>query len=359
MTPTRSTIHSIASNALQESSSIATPEVPSLERLNEVRSRCLAFAERHISDSETLLDAEGYESAYILASLGLEEIGKAEMQILRANLGTPFDEEFQVSVDEGETDHKHKLMWAVFTGISGKRPPTTQEFRQAREYAETIYLRRLELAYSPTIGDGQREEVEPAHTKSLVKLARARLELAKLRSIGARDEEQQAKLQWITNLLQDNTFRRFMAARTADPKFQEAQESEWLDELKVEWEEWLRKNSDTLAAELERHPTADSQDARRWQLKLGFDSGWHRLRPRILQPWSGPHSPFTFERDREDDRRLVVQLNLPGSIPLGAVWLVGHDLARLLLLALNIGSMGLFWWRVSNTRTRFATEFAP
>jgi hypothetical protein len=56
---------------------------------------------------------------------------------------------------------------------------------------------------------------------------------------------------------------------------------------------------------------------------------------------------------RADANQLIIHFTLPGAVLVTALWGAAYTLAVQLLLALNIGTTGFFWWRQRDDLARF------
>jgi AbiV family abortive infection protein len=144
----------------------------------QIRQTCFDHASDLLAAAERVVaDPALPNIAYHLATLALEEIGKAGMVGARAVVGASRDSEW---MNKRFDDHIWKLQWAFWTpGLStGRIDP--KDFEEARGFAQRTHARRIAGLYvnpDDSTSVAPRTAVTMAHATSLLRLARARLEL--------------------------------------------------------------------------------------------------------------------------------------------------------------------------------------
>jgi hypothetical protein len=86
-------------------------------------------------------------------------------------------------------------------------------------------------------------------------------------------------------------------------------------------------------------------------MDLRVFSETHSIRQSALNEWNdGVH---WIKLRRADANQLIVRFTLPRAVLVTALWGAAYTLAVQLLLALNIGTTGFFWWRQRDDLARF------
>ena len=104
--------------------------------------QCLAHADDLIRSAKSALETDKLPNiAYHLATLALEEIGKAGFFAVftvperREHAQEYFEKKFE--------DHYQKLVWAIWTPLlTGRKPFTQKDFQQVQELARNIHETR-------------------------------------------------------------------------------------------------------------------------------------------------------------------------------------------------------------------------
>jgi hypothetical protein len=82
----------------------------------------------------------------------------------------------------------------------------------------------------------------------------------------------------------------------------------------------------------------------KWQFKLRLFSASHSIRARPLTAWNSRVESVQLAPAGRDHRQLIATVTLPKRISATALFGVGLAVSTDLVLALNIGTHGVFWW---------------
>jgi hypothetical protein len=91
----------------------------------------------------------------------------------------------------------------------------------------------------------------------------------------------------------------------------------------------------------------------KWKMRVRIFSDSHSIRPKTLTVWN-EHSnwiklvPVSGKKDQ-----LFLEFILGDDVPIEGLWFFGWGLARQFVVALNIGTMGFWWWRMPEQISRY------
>lgn len=311
-----------------------------LDDKNKIIQNCLDNAESLISSAEELKGKGGRANiAYALATLGLEETGKASL--LKSAFAI---EEMNIVLDEernlGLDDHIKKLFWAIWGASFGKEEITKESIEQFQGLANTIHSKRLEYLYTDTTKT-HRAIVSKADLKNILQLARARLMIEKSHGLLEIPDEESAKLlKWFLESTQDQLKRTLIFGKASIKKLAEFKDSnKWISWLYDEFQKTDEKSKDLLNQELNRKIQKGKDFIKpKWEVEVRLASQSHSLRNKCLTDWNEQiEHPKLFMGSKNE---LIVKFTLPASVHVTKVWETALDTLNLFLIALNVGAMG-------------------
>jgi AbiV family abortive infection protein len=320
---------------------------------------CCENAGRLLVAAERLLDGDApiANVAFHLATLALEEVAKAGF-VLAMSLGD----------EAGDTDwatkrlddHEAKLLWALWTPAFGSGAITQQQIEQARELARLIHATRLQAAYVDTAPDADPDLVPSKvidldKARWLVGLARARLRLegpADASAIKPMTDD----MRWFLKAISDpDQFRQIFSKGSLEK----------LAELRGEvrqWVAWLKDLFDKAKAEghaivqkelARAQPSGDAAVKPKWRIRIRLHSNTHSVRPKVLTEWNRLASWLQLSAVDKRKHELLLDVTLRASVSAPNLWYAGWGVARQFITALNIGTMGYFWWTLPKDTSRF------
>jgi AbiV family abortive infection protein len=325
------------------------------DKLRAIVGACHANARSLISSAKLLVDHGGLMSAaYHLALLAIEETGKAallKVNHLKSVIGSE-------TTDRKLDDHFQKLFWAFFLPSAARNKFSPKELEDARLLAKNMHDRRLDSLYVSTTAQKPLIEISKEEAERVVRLAEARLDLEEGVSTASPNPEQIERLQWLLEALEDDERRRFVLSK---PSFERLQAdgtlSSWIDWLRATLAQQQREMQELLAKELEKQQPNSEEAARaKWKIKIRFLCVSHGVRQKALNVWNESVSWIKLFEGVKKKRELVAEIHLPEAVPVGALWHAGYGESRRLMLALNIGSLGFFWWYSLNRENHFYEE---
>lgn len=200
------------------------------------------------------------------------------------------------------------------------------------------------------------EAIGSEETDQLIELAAARLGMAESEKLREQIPQEEIELQaWFLNTADDPEKRRQIMSRVSLTKLSELKDSR-------AWVRWLKEQFDTAeaearaAAELELRrsrnlPEKGSKD--KWKLRLRILSASHSIRPKALSAWNAKSDWIKLVPVSGKKRELIIEFVLADNVPVEALWFFGWGLARHFVVALNIGTMGFWWWRLPEQMSRY------
>lgn len=334
----------------------------SIESLEKIRDACLSNAKDILQAAESVLESCKLPSvAYHLAALALEEVGKANLTVLKSNV-TQIGHQEKWSRKWIE-DHTRKLFWALWTPFGGKDKFTEETVESCRELARSIHTNRLQSLYVQIDSEveGSTEPIRAITAQQathLIKLTKTRL---KMEPPGAKlklSDSQRSNLEWFTETIEDTNERGFIFAKNSLDKMRDSNSVfEWISWLRDEKRKRDAKCQLLLENELARQePEADKAMHQKWKIKIRLFTGSHSIRAATLNLWNRNDYSIKLHAITGKKGELLIEVTLPSIVPIQVLWLQGLTLARRFVVALNIGSSGFFWWELPKQTSRYCEE---
>ena len=336
------------------------------KQLKLTREICLANAEAFLSVAERELDKGVDHIVLHLSLLALEEIGKSILVTVAHTARTAGSE--RESPSGAMEDHVKKLFWALWGGRLIRNVQFTKEsIEEHRHLATNLHDRRLESLYTdPRHPLPVDQRVDSEEARRLTALARARLELEKITEIAEFEEGDVEEISWFFASLEDPERRRQIFSTASLTHLKDAKSGK-------DWIRWLhgifRQNENEMRAYAEkelRRQAPDDEDSHhaKYKMRLRIQTPSHSIRGNAFAKWNDGIDGVKIHRsDRKDARglakgELLIDLILPKAVSPGYVWDHGFFMAKLVVLAFNIGTHGVFWWHAHKDVSRYYEEIA-
>jgi AbiV family abortive infection protein len=301
-----------------------------------------------------LLKEQGLPNvAYHLATLALEELGKAQLIGMRSMSKR---DDADAWYDKQLEDHVKKLFWALWGRLFGRRPDR-KEIDSLRGLATIIHGNRLRGLYVSTDAAQfvtPKESVGEDLLTPLMSLVEARLGMEPHLTGVEYDAKDLELLNWFSAASDDPEKRGFIFSAESFDKMEALGGREWITWLKTELEASAATAMASLEKEMKRGQPEESEALQdKWQLKIRLFSQSHSIRGKDLNRWNDRVTWLKlYPVDNKKDQ-ILVELRLPKIVSLQAVWYAGFGYSNALLTALNIASGGLFWWQQPGNLSRF------
>jgi len=312
---------------------------------------CIDHAKALLESAHAVQSAGHPNIAYHLAVLALEELGRRELIGLQGAAAR--HPELAVAWTEKRTqNHVQKLFWCFFGGHFFEKVLTSEALDSMRGLAKHLHAKRLEGLYVEQDEDGLHipaEAIDLDEGKRIIDLAEARLALASAQEL--RDditEEEQYLQTWFLRIANDTEGRRFIFSKGSMSKLSELKNVlSWVGWLKEELDKQTAENIRLWQIEVERSRNVSGVGTKaKWKVRIRIYSDSHSIRSKELATWNKTVDWIKLVAVPEKKNQLIVEFTLRDNVPVQALWHFAWGLARHFVVALNIGSMGFWSWRM-------------
>ena len=320
--------------------------------IDRIMAACLSNAEELLNASKVVAQSGSNHIAYHLAALALEEVGKASM-IFMSSLRDPTEEEKKRPIDWID-NHERKLFWALWSLRFDSDEPT-KGIKQALDIARIIHQTRLAAMYVELGDPDARTRIDAEQVRNLINLAEAQLELQKLKKPRDLSDELKSDMEWFFAASENPQLRAIIFSKESFEKQAEFETEpiQWLRWLKATIEEWERSSQELTRREINRvPPEGEERHQDKWQMKLRLKSWSHSIRPKAFKAWNAVIEKIKFQQTSSHE--MLVTLTMPKSVQGLTVWVAGQQASHLLVIALNIGTAGFFWWYLPTFVSKYA-----
>jgi AbiV family abortive infection protein len=318
---------------------------------------CVAHARALLQSAQAVQSAGHPNVAYHLAALCLEEIGRRALfrvQSVAAKATVP-----PAWPKKHEQDHVKKLFWCFFGGSFLTDKLTADRLHEMTGLAQRIHDMRVKGLYVDAAEDSlsiPSEAIDKGEADTLIKLAEAGLGMAEAETFREEASQKDIDLQaWFLDAMDDPEKRKRILSNGSLTKLAE------LKDVRA-WGLWLKVLFDTAAAEvrqaaqqeLERSknlPEAKTKD--KWKLRVRIVCASHSIRPKVLTVWNERSSWIKLSAVSGRKNELFIYFILGDNVPVHALWYFGWGVARQFVVALNIATMGFWWWRMPEQISRW------
>lgn len=317
--------------------------------LTQAAQACVDHARALFESARTVQSIGHPNIAYHLAVLALEELGRRVL-IVQSIVYQPTPPPARLG--KQMQNHVKKLFWCFFDRDFFENKPTPKALDSIQMLAKKLHERRLVGLYVEQDGD---ELTIPSNTiqtdecEQILELVEARLQIAvneKLRDNIT--EEERSLHSWFLQSVDDLEKQQFILSSCSMAKLAELKNGqEWIHWLKSEIEKVQAESIRLTQMELERSLNSESRgEQNKWKIRIRLYSGSHTVRQKELTQWNKTVEWIKLEAVSGKKNQLFVEFILPDNIPLQALWDFALGLARCFVAALNIGTMGFWWWQL-------------
>jgi AbiV family abortive infection protein len=315
---------------------------------------CVDHARDLLSSAKLVCESGRSNIAYHLAILALEELGRREL------IGIKTVETASDRPDKLSLDHVQKLFWCFFGGHFGTERLTKDSLDTMRGFAKRLHEKRLTALYVDLGSDGlsiPADQVSKEDATRLIDLAEARLSLSESPNLREGKTPEDITLQrWFLGVSSDIEKRKFIfSGRSMDQLADLASAREWILWIKDELEKVDAENLALAQREIERGrnllPSANGRD--KWKIRIRLFSASHSIRPKVLNEWNAKVSWLKLIPVPDKKNQLLLEITLKEDIPIQSLWLFAWGVARHFVTALNIATMGYWFWRLPAQVSRY------
>ncbi|MCK1543703.1 hypothetical protein IVB12_17485 [Bradyrhizobium sp. 179] len=200
------------------------------------------------------------------------------------------------------------------------------------------------------------EAITKDQADQLIRLAEAAVAMAKAESPRQEIPQEEIDLQaWFLKATDDPEKRKQIFSKGSMQKLAELKDTR-------AWGRWLKGLFDQqeadgrLAAEreLERSRNAPGEKTKdKWQLRVRVLCASHSIRPKVLSTFNKHSSWIKLSAVSGKKDQIFIDFTLGDNVPVQALWYFGWGVARSFVVALNIGTMGFWWWRMPEHINRY------
>jgi AbiV family abortive infection protein len=306
---------------------------------------CRSHAQEVFEGAKVLREKGMPHLAYHLATIALEELGKAQLIGMHSFAKEDADSWYKKQTD----DHVKKLFWALWGQFLSSKRPDQKEIDQIRGTATIIHETRLRGLYVEPAAENfvaPKDAVTDQHLDPLMTLVGAKLALNPSLSGVEYKQEDLDLLNWFSSVTDDPERRKFIFSKQSFDKMDELGPKDWLTWIKTEIERMESAAMASLQKEMGREFTRGEEGLEyKWELKIRIFSQSHSIRPKPLNRWNERVTWIKLYPVNGKKNHLDVIIKIPKFITIKGIYYVGYGFSNVLLASLNIASGGLFWWR--------------
>jgi AbiV family abortive infection protein len=315
---------------------------------------CLQNAEKLIAAAKACAVPGGYHIAFHLATMALEEIGKSSMIFIDAIDHKPVggDEETKTPL-KWIDDHERKLFWAIW--LPGRE--SLRDWRTipaAMDFARGIHQDRLDTLYVDP-ANLSRPTISEQRAKSIIAAAEARLNMERLKQFRAMDKEEQELMHWFFAAMEDPRLKPMIFSKGSLDKQAEFGDDfgAWMKWLRETFAEADRRSMELTNLEMKRVPEQGEEGWEdKFEIKIRLKAWSHSIRQNQFKEWNAGIEKLKLASG-SGRNELVVTLLLPKRVATQDLWNMGWQSTYVFLTALNIATMGFFWWYAPEYVSRY------
>lgn len=228
---------------------------------------------------------------------------------------------------------------------------TKESIEQNRFFATTLHERRLETLYTdpknPLLFNGR---IRDGEAKTLVELARARLEVEKASELTEFEEGDVEEIKWFFSAVDDAEHRKQIFSSISLKKLAEVTNGK-------EWIKWLcelyRKNEIEMREYAEKElrrkkPEGEEAFAPKYRMRIRIQTPSHSIRNNAFADWNNRVNDIKiYKSDRKDATKLtkgemLIDFTLPKGLHMNYVWEHGLFMAKTVVLGIQCRHLRCF-----------------
>ncbi len=327
------------------------------EDLIAAMNACAEHARHLIESADAVRNASHPNIAYHLIVLALEEIGRRELLAIQL-IGKP---EATVWAEKQLQDHIQKLFWCFFGANFFVEKLTKKALDSMKSFATKLHTQRLAGLYVGIDESGlslPASAITAAECKTLMALAKARLKIVEAEKLREEIPNEERELQaWFLATTSDLDKRKVIFSNASMAKLAELKNVQaWARWLRDEFQKNDAESHAIVAQELERSRHLSGKGTKqKWKIRIRLHSDSHSIRPKALNHWNAKVDWLKLlpVSGAGKKNQLILEILLLDDVPIEAVWYFAWGVARHFVTALNIGTMGFWWWRLPEQVSRY------
>ena len=205
------------------------------------------------------------------------------------------------------------------------------------------------------------EAIDDKQADDIISLAEARIKMCEAEDPRLDVSSEELEIQsWLLQKTDDPESRKLIFSSASMKKMAELKNGlKWGQWLKSVFEEAETENLKLVEKEIQRGLQLKEQDnpvlgdKYKWRVRIRLYTQSHSIRPGVLSKWNKASNwiqlvPVSGKKDQ-----LFVDFSFAEDVPVQSLWFLAWRVARAFVTALNIGTMGFWWWRMSDHINRY------
>ena len=308
---------------------------------------CKANAEELLSGAEAILKTP--RLAFHLAVLAIEEIGKSRILGMQ-RVTLDHDREFPPAIARALDDHVRKLFWALWAPTFTNQLITKEHIEEYIGLSKSLYEKHLMSLYVDVTATGDlsvpMDAIPYEEAENLIKFGRVILQMASLEHEPDQlSEEARERQRWFFGVTDDPETRGFIMSDVSRQKLKElGSVPAWADWLKAQIENSEAAGRAALDRELARKPDSRENRKPKWRATIRLFSLSHTVNQKPLNSLNEGLHWIQLRSVSQKNGEIQIDLDLGSDVVLEHAYKNLLLLSRLVTMALNVGSIGYFWF---------------
>ena len=332
-----------------------TPPDPKHAKMYAAMAACITSARNLLESAKAVFAIGKHNIAYHLATAALEELGKRELYGLQSI--TSQETVPPTWPQKHSQEHVQKLFWCFF-GPQFFDSLSKKGIEDIQHLARIVHEKRLDGLYVENSDKGLSEPhnaVSKEDADNIIKLVEAQIEIAAAQKPKTPKPEELAEQAWFLRTASDPRTSRFVMSKSSLDKLAELKSVQaWVRWMQGEFAKAEAEGMAAMQAEMQRSKSLPaSKEKDKWKVRMRIFSDSHIIRPGVLTAWNSKSDWIKLVPVNGKKNQLILELILGDNIPVEGLWFFAWGVARHFVTALNIGSMGFWWWRMPEQVSRF------
>ncbi len=296
--------------------------------------------------------------AYHLAALSIEEIGNFD--IMRTSYLARAEDKPNEWLEKQTEDHVKKLFWGLWGPSFGRDIISRSQIESYNNHARKIHEKRISGLYvnmdKNINGSMPCDLITTKETDNIIELATMRLEMEKSRKYVVDINPNNKKtMRWFLDANKDPEKQKMIFCNKSMEKLAELGEvKKWVEWLEMEFNKAEEESRLQTEKELNRTITlGDEANKDKWKIKIRLYSNSHSIRPKSLNKLNHNSNWIKLLPVKNNKKEALLEIVLPNKVPIAGLWWAGWGAARRFVVALNIGSLGFFWWYIPEQISKY------
>jgi AbiV family abortive infection protein len=287
-----------------------------------------------------------------LATTALEEVGKALLK--KQKLLEKYTEKPSPSwLNKHSDDHQKKLFWAIWTPMLGDKVISGKDFEESKDLATAIHNKRLKSQYSDD-GNSTKLAVTSEEVQNLIQFTEARISIEESYKPIEPEPERIEIMKWFLNVQGSREDSRLMFSGASMKKLSELGDAyKWICWLKEQYDSADAESRRITESELNRELSQSGEKKLKWKMTVRLISRSHSIRQGEFVDWNKTVDQIKIRAGDTKKNEILVDLFMTDQFHVKTLWWQSHALVNHLIVALNVGTFGYFWWNVPTISDKF------